>query len=828
MRRLARIVAAAVLPACGGGGATIEVSDGTVTAVLHESPAQIELTVGGTVVWTTTEGERTDAAAPPLGFAGAGSGNPAVAMMYGSFKFDDRPGAWAGVDELGALAAGADGRSATFDLTSGGDVVATGRLAIEADGHVAITFTAIDVPAVQPRLSLASTCRPEEHLVGLGGQSFDVDHRGETVPLWVQEDGIGKNDLPDDDYNGVWFLNGRRHSTHTPMPMVLSSAGYAVVVDTDARATFALCSEDEGVARFETWDRELAVHVFLGDAGATTDALGRMLAWVGKPAQPPAFTFAPWVDALYGDTNVRRIAQRLRDEGVAASVIWAEDWRGGENTATGYALDEDWRVDDVLYPGFAATADAVHDLGFKLFTYYNTFLDNTADVYTEALALDHEVKTATGEPYLFDGVQFHPSALLDLTKPAAVEWAKAIMQEGIDLGADGWMADFAEWLPADATVASGRSALAEEHNRYPVQWAQLNAELFADQDDGVERLSFVRAAWLGSQPHVQVLWTGDQQTDFTDGDGLPSVIPMMINLGLAGFPYTGSDIGGYMSQLTVPTTEELWYRWVTLGAFSPVMRTHHGRDAALNYQWEADAGSVAHFRRWTRLHVQLVPYLRGLAAIAEASGLPLVRMTALHYPDEDWAWTAIDQYLLGDRMLVAPVVREGMTAREVRLPPGTWYPLAGGAGVSGGGGATVGAGVTEIPVLVPAGALIVVYPDGVDTVVDAPGDPGAVTAAEVAADRDVWLYRGTPVNGVGAWTDRIAPSADRTWSWSGRDEGAGLPTAATWNGAPVAVLTGATESVVELDGDGTLAFPGGGELVIAGGPSDARTTVRLR
>ena len=69
---------------------------------------------------------------------------------------------------------------------------------------------------------------------------------------------------------------------------------------------------------------------------------------------------------------------------------------------------------------------------------------------------------------------------------------------------------------------------------------------------------------------------------------------MGINLGLAGFPYFGSDVAGYMSQGTTNTNVELFHRWVTFGALQPVMRTHHGRDARLNVQWEHDASTIAH------------------------------------------------------------------------------------------------------------------------------------------------------------------------------------------------------------------------------------------
>src|SRR5690606_13216171 len=150
--------------------------------------------------------------------------------------------------------------------------------------------------------------------------------------------GIGKYPDPDDSYMGTWALTGRKHSTHTPMPMLLSSHAYALVVDTDARAIFDLAGTHDDAAVYEVWDRMLDLHLFLGDSAR--DAFGRMIAWVGKPARPPRTIFAPWVDAMFGSANVRRVAQALRDNGVASSVIWTEDWRGGEMSGSNYVLEE--------------------------------------------------------------------------------------------------------------------------------------------------------------------------------------------------------------------------------------------------------------------------------------------------------------------------------------------------------------------------------------------------------------------------------------------------------------------------------------------------------
>lgn len=843
MRRLVAFVF--VLAACGDPPPPVEVSSGRLVARIESEPARITLLLDGAVVWETQAGGQAgDKHAPPRGFAAIGSRATSVEMQFGAFKFTEMTSAevWRAIDELADVTATDTG--ASFTLRHGDEAVGTGTLEFvtatqsgpdpEAAGfprHVSITLH-----GGAERIQIATPCPADEHLVGLGGQSFDIDHRGETVPLFVQEDGIGKEDIPDDDYAGVWFLGGRRHTTHTPMPMVLSSRGYALAVETTGRAVFALGPEEHAaVSRFEAWDDTLRLHVFVGDGdraetiagAAAVDALGHMIAWAGKAPRPPLSIFAPWIDAIYGSTNVRRVAQKLRTLGIPASAIWTEDWRGAEDTFTGYSLHEDWRYDQALYPDFAQLATDLHDQGFAFLTYHNTFVDDAADIHDEAVAGGYVMQTMTGEPYSFTGVKFSPSKLLDLTNPAAVTWAKGVMGEGLPLGVDGWMADFAEWAPTDAKLASGENALAV-HNRYPVDWVKMTSELLAPRPGRIPPMYFTRSAWLGSQPYTQVLWPGDQQTDFSTGDGMPSVIPIGINLGLAGFPYFGSDIAGYMSQSTAPTTQELFFRWTAFGALQPVMRTHHGRSARDNYQWETDTGAEQHFRRWARFHMQLAAYLWGSAGSYERDGLPLIRMIALAYPDEDWAWTDTTEYLLGDRILVAPVLAQGATAREVTLPAGRWYPLFGGAPVTG-GPLTAQAPVTEIPAYVPEGAIVVLYPDGIDTTLPAPGLPALTTVSEVGGNREVWLFSGSAATpALATWNDETGAVGPAQWTWSGRASGSAPPASATFGGAPVTVTTTNGVSTVTVVGDGTLSFDTGGSLVIARGAANASVTVRLR
>lgn len=803
-----KYLALVLLVACSDPPPPVDIGSGTLTAKIYSDPAQIILYRDGVEAWKTESGGGDGK--PPHGFAAVSTKAYAIQQNFGSYRFDENADAtiWQSIATLSNIKPTATG--ATFEFSDG-----TGTLELEGD-HATITLASTKGDSI----SVSSPLADSEHLVGLGGQSYDVDHRGQHVALFVQEDGIGKDPTPDDLYQGVWFLTGRRHSTHTPMPMMLSSRGYALAIDTTARTVFDLGSEKPDSARYEAWDHVLALHVWI--AATPRASLGEMIAWVGKPDHPPPAVFSPWVDAIFGSASVRQVAQALRTNGIASSVIWTEDWRGGGDSATGYALKENWRVDRALYPDFETLASDLHAEGFQFLVYHNTFVDDAADVHAECVAGGYPVNDPQGTAYEFTGLSLvGKSALLDLTSPASVAWAKGVMNEAIALGADGWMADFGEWLPTDATLADGNNALAT-HNRYPVDWARFNHELLATPLPGrPQPIYFMRSAWLHSQPLVQVLWPGDQQTDWSDGDGLPSVVPMGIGLGLTGFPYFGGDIGGYMSQGTTPTTEELWYRWVTLGAFQPVMRTHHGRSARDNFQWQHDANSIAHFKRWANLHQQLAAYLEGSIASFDRDGVPLLRLIALEYPGEDWAWSVMDEFLLGDRILVAPVQTQGATGRDLTLPAGDWIPLLGGDHASG--QITATAAITEIPAFVPAGSLLVLYPDGIDSV-----HPGTGVTQPGKA-REVWLYPGEATDPArAAWHDTDGPtSATPQWQWTGRPLAAGVPASASFSGAPVTLTQAADYATLEVVGDGTLSLAGGGTLTIVRGDTSVHTIVRV-
>jgi len=145
------------------------------------------------------------------------------------------------------------------------------------------------------------------------------------------------------------------------------------------------------------------------------------------------------------------------------------------------------------------------------------------------------------------------------------------------------------------------------------------------------------------------VWIGDQEADFEAEDGLPTVVPALLNLGLSGIPYVTHDIAGYSGG---PSSRELFFRWVELGAFTPIFRTHEGLNAAENWHWDRDAETTAHFGRFARIHAALAPEIEALADEAATTSMPLLRHLAMVFGDDVASRSVSDEFMLGDALLL--------------------------------------------------------------------------------------------------------------------------------------------------------------------------------
>ncbi len=223
-----------------------------------------------------------------------------------------------------------------------------------------------------------------------------------------------------------------------------------------------------------------------------------------------------------------------------------------------------------------------------------------------------------------------------------------------------------------------------------------------------------------------------------------SVILAGQNAGISGFPYWGSDIGGYFGN----PTDEVFIRWIQFGAFCPIMQIH---GLGVREPWKFSEQTLQIYRKFSQLHMDLFPYLYTYAQISSQSGIPIMRAMALEFPEGDKIWSEISQhqYCFGDQLLVAPVYYGFNRFRYVYLPEGVWRDFWTGSHYTGGNTFNIDADLDMIPVFARGGSIIPLLDPSANTLL--PGEDSRIIQAKEdlrihlypGADNQFRLYDGT-------------------------------------------------------------------------------------
>lgn len=645
-----------------GSGATVEVA----------SNGRLEVREGDRLLLGTADGR-----APVLR-----TFDRRVDMQLGGFTFRrlaeaERPLRFSGArDEVVRFG---DGDGARLEMSvsaeSAGEAI---RISVRLEG--------VEGPA---SVALPVACGPEDAFYGFGAQYDDTDQRGDAFPLWVSEQGIGRNGGA----NALPWV-GNAHTTYFPMPWWIDPArGLGVLIDTTARVLVDLCARESDVAWIEVEATTFDLVVFAG--AGPYDVLRQLGDAVGRSPEPPEWAWRPWIAVQGGRDAVLAEADALDAAGVPYGALWAQDWSGRREFAPGsFGVAYQWVADETLYPDFTGMVQALHDRGVRYLGYANPFVVPGLAHYDDMAAQGLLIETAAGEPYLFASLNGE-SSLPDTTDPEARAYVKGFLRAMVEThGMDGWMSDFGEWLPTDAHLDGAEDGYGY-HNVYATEWHRLSREVMDEVRPDGDWVVFSRSGWTGEQEVAQIVWIGDQEADFSPTDGLPTVVPALLSLGLSGIPFVTHDIAGFSGG---PSTKELYLRWTELGAFTPIMRTHEGIMREANWDWNSDEETVAHFRRFARIHEALRPEIGALAQEAARTGAPLMRHLALEHPSDPGSRGVSDQFLLGPDLLVAPVVEEGATRRSVYLPPGAWFHVWSGERFEGGRTVEIDAPIGAPPV----------------------------------------------------------------------------------------------------------------------------------
>jgi len=626
---------------------------GQVGLQLAECGEGFDLLLGGRAILS----HRADA--PAIALA---KGAPQVTMVRGNFRLSDQPG-------QAAALSGCSIESPSRAVLSSSD--ASARLELVLDQ----TAQRLVLKALSPhdRITMDFAVAAGDVLWGGGEQMSYLALNGRKFPIWTSEPGVGREPgtpLTDQASADGSFAGGDYWTTNYPEPTLICSAGWAISL---ANSEFAeLDARQPGHLRVHVWSGEVVIDLFAGTPADLTRQLGERFGQ--RPALPQWALGGAIVGLKQGEASFERL-DALIAAGAAVSGLWCEDWVGIRETSFGRRLFWDWQWNPARYPDLPARIAALKQRGIRFLGYVNPYLAVDGPLYPEAAAQGFFARRLDSDaPYLVDFGEFD-AGVVDFTNPAAAAWfaEDVIGKRMLDFGLDGWMADFGEYLPTDLRLFEGDPM--QEHNRWPVRWAEVNARAVASRGRTGDVLWFMRAGHTGVQAHCPLLWAGDQSVDFSRHDGIGTVITAALSSGLVGNAFSHSDVGGYTSLFGNIRSAELILRWYELGAFSPVFRTHEGNRPDDNLQIDSTPELIAGFVRWSRIHASLAPYVAHLGSEAQGAGLPAQRALFLHYPEDRETFTIQDQFLYGADLMVAPVIQAGAVVRRVYLPAGEWRHL---------------------------------------------------------------------------------------------------------------------------------------------------------
>jgi alpha-D-xyloside xylohydrolase len=560
----------------------------------------------------------------------------------------------------------------------------------------------------------------DEELYGFGLQLHSHAQRGRKKTLRVNSDPVA--DTGD---------------SHAPAPWYVSTAGYGVFIDTaryaayylgsatplvDRRAAYA-ASDPVAIESIEAMFNRLGerkpgyvyidipsaagVNLYLFAGPALGDAVRRYVLFSGGGCLPPRWGLGAWYRCKidFDQSGVLEMAAELRDAAVPCDVLGLEPHWQTRSYSCSYAWSN-------LFPDPTRMIAELRAQGYRLNLWQHAFIHPTSPLYGAMLPY-------AGDCEVWNGL------VPDFTLPAARETFAAYQEQAlVEPGVAGFKldecdnADFIPGIPWSfpefSTFPSGLDG-EQMHTLFGLGYQQTIDALFRRRDQRAYHQ--VRASGALAAPYPFVLYSDlyDHRT-FIRG---------LVNTGFSGMLWCPEV-------RHAGSAEELIRRLQTVVCSPQALMNAWYIQHAPWRQWVTELNNAGVFaedadrvialvREVLALRMRLIPYLHAAFYRYATEGTPPFRALVMEYPDDLAVRHIDDQYLMGDRLLVAPVVAEE-TSRTVYLPAGVWYDFWGGGCIEGGQTLTLDVPLEHIPLFVRGEAVLPLATPTLHT-----DDPAAMT-----------------------------------------------------------------------------------------------------
>jgi alpha-glucosidase len=521
----------------------------------------------------------------------------------------------------------------------------------------------------------------DEHYFGLGDKTGPLDRRNEAFTLW-NTDAYRFQESTDPLYKSVPYFMAYR-----------AGRAVGVLLDNTWRTNFDFGKTSAGVYSFGAAAGPVDYYVFNGPA---PKQVVETYAWLtGTPPLPPlwALGFQQSRYSYMTQARVQEVANRFRTDRIPADAIYLDiDYQDRNRPFT---------VNRAAFPDLPGMVAQLKAENFHVVAITDPHIANLPgqnySPYDSGMAGDHFVKNPDGSIYT-GRVWPGPSVFPDFTRQQTRAWWGSLYRGLRSSGVDGFWNDMNEpsifdsvtrTIPEDVLhhidepgFTARIATHAEIHNVYGMENSRATFEGLQALDPTNRPFVLTRATYAGGQRYAAT-WTGDNSSSWNH---LRLTTPMLENLGLSGFAFSGADVGGYAGT----PTPELLTKWFEVASFQPIDRDHTEKGTGDQEPWVGGPEQEAIRRRFIEARYRLMPYLYTLAEEASCTGLPIMRPLFLEFPDAtpdrhpiDTDVQAASEFLVGSDLLIAPPpYPDELDAYQVEFPSADWYDYWSGEKIS--------------------------------------------------------------------------------------------------------------------------------------------------
>ncbi|KXA11338.1 TIM-barrel domain-containing protein [Clostridium perfringens] len=431
-------------------------------------------------------------------------------------------------------------------------------------------------------------------------------------------------------------------------------------------------------------------------------------ALTGRMEMPPLWSlgYQQCRFSYFSQEEVRELVKTFEEKDIPLDVVYLDiDYMDG------------FRVMTFKTPNFDDAAGLISDLkekGIRTITIIDpgVKVDEEYLVFKRGKEGNHFTKKLDGEMFI-GAVWPGDSAFPDFSNKYCREWWKSELKKFIsEHGMDGIWNDMNEpcvfnndhKTMLESCLHNSDNGVIEHkefHNRYGFEMSRCSKEAQEELHPNERGFSMTRATYAGGQRYSSV-WTGDNMSLWSQ---MRMSISMNANLGISGFSFVGNDVSGF----GLDSSEELFIRWMEMGPFIPIFRNHSNMYTRRQEPWAFGPRAEKIAKKSIELRYELLPYIYDLYYISHKEGLPIFRPMIMEYEKDMNLLNIREQFMLGENMLVAPVLYEGERSKAVYLPKGSWFNYFTMEKLQGGKWYKLPCELDEILVFVKEGSIIPTY-----------------------------------------------------------------------------------------------------------------------